>query len=103
MKKIIILLLLALICTSCTPAYDESSSLSENSGMEENGSVQGSGNMQENSHSEMTEKGATLFDFTAPDVSGASREKLPLEPFYDINWCVTKKRLYGGRAAFFLR
>ena len=51
MKKIIILLLLALICTSCTPAYDESSSLSENSGMEESGSVQGSGDRQDNSHS----------------------------------------------------
>lgn len=91
MKKIIILLLLALICTSCAPTYDESSSLSENSGMEESSSVQGSGDMQENSHSEMTEKRATLFDFTAPDVSGANGEKLPLEPFYDINWCVTKK------------
>ena len=91
MKKIIILLLLALICTSCTPAYDESSSLSENSGMEESSSVQGSGDMQENSHSEMTEKRATLFDFTVPDISGANREKLPFEPFYDINWCVTKK------------
>ena len=90
MKKIIAALLLVSLFAGCAFMGEKSSSLPETSTPESSG-MQENSDMQENSNSEMAEKRATLFDFTIPDISGSDNEKLALEPFYDINWCVTKK------------